>query len=121
MSEESTVYEALQLLQNKTLDDVILESVLLHDSSQDCLVISLPNIVTKTLKEYLIFRKICTEIYNFGNKFSEEKKKNTFSMTKNLKGENVVTMRFVTINDHDFARMSPWLVTYIKKMFYDGK
>jgi len=44
MVEDKTVFEALQLLQNKTIDDVILETVLLYDSIEECLVISLPNI-----------------------------------------------------------------------------
>lgn len=120
MNEDSTVFEALQLLQNKSIDDVILETVLLHDSSQGCLVISLPNVKINTFKEYLVYKSICKEIFKFSNRFSEtsDRKKNSLIINKNLKGEYVTTMRFVTVNHTDFERMRHLLTSHIKKLFF---
>jgi len=121
MSGDSTVFEALQLLQNKSIDDVILENILLHDSTQKCLVISLPNVKIHSFQKYFSYKRICKDIFKYCNRFVEldAKIKSIFCLIKNLNGDYVCTMRFVTVDIKDFERMSPWLVTHIKKIFYD--
>jgi len=120
MVEDKTVFEALQLLQNKTIDDVILETVLLYDSIEECLVISLPNIKISSFWKYLTYKNACIQIFGFANKFSDAnaRKKNSFCLSKNLNDDHICTMRFVCINNKDFKRMSPWIVTHIKKLFF---
>lgn len=116
MSEDNTVYEALQLLQNKTIDDVILEEILIHDSDEQILVVSLPAI---SKFSFTVYRNVY-KIFKFCLKFSESsgRRKSSCMYSKRADGATVVTMRFVTISYTDFIRMKSFLVTHIKKLFF---
>ncbi len=112
--EEKTVYEAIQLLQNKSIDDVILEEILIHDSTEKILVVSLPAI----LEFSRVDNKNIQLIYKFCLKFTEDPKKSSCMYSRRNDRATIVTMRFVTISYHDFVRMKSFLVTHIKKLFF---
>ena len=116
MSDESTVFEALTLLQNKSIDDLILEEILKQVNGST--TISIPSIKCNFFQK-IRYKKNAKKIYRFCKSFlnSNEMRHCDFIVSETMKGQTTVTMRIHGMGHDEFERAKTLLVTHIKKLY----